>query len=241
MVMDAGEATGRWRICDLLASTECSPCAPHHRHHFGDRTLPRLCRDVPPLRARDTLSGSDLRSVGSGKRRARGLDAPRSERSGRSPRGVPARWWMGGGRALELHLDRSWRTHNDIDVGILRDHALAIIEVLPGWDIEIASSGVLTPWRGSALLAHASQNNLWCRKGPEQPWCIDITIGEGDREFWVFRRDPTIRIPWPEAVLRSDPEGAVPRPDLQLLFKSKDPRPKGRSRRRRSDFRADER
>ena len=100
------------------------------------------------------------------------------------------------------------------------------MEVLPGWDIEIASSGVLTPWKASALLAEASQNNLWCRKGPGQPWCIDITIGEGDREFWIFRRDPTIRIPWPEAVLRSDQEVPYLAPDLQLLFKSKNPRPK---------------
>ncbi len=138
----------------------------------------------------------------------------------------PARWWVGGGHALELHLGRSWRIHNDIDVGILRNDAPAISDVLPSWDVEIASSGVLTPWKGSTLLAEASQNNLWCRKGPEQPWCLDITIGEGDREFWIFRRDPTIRIPWPEAVLRSDQEVPYLAPDLQLLFKSKDPRPK---------------
>ena len=111
-------------------------------------------------------------------------------------------------------------------MGIPRNDAPAISDELPSWDVEVASSGVLTPWKGSALLAEASQNNLWCRKGPEQPWCLDITIGEGDREFWIFRRDPTIRIPWPEAVLRSDQEVPYLAPDLQLLFKSKDRRPK---------------
>jgi hypothetical protein len=25
--------------------------------------------------------------------------------------GVPFLWWLGGGRALELHLGRSWRGH----------------------------------------------------------------------------------------------------------------------------------
>jgi len=45
-------------------------------------------------------------------------------------------------------------------------------------------------------------------------------------EFWIFRRDPTIRIPWPEAVLRSDRDVPYLAPDLQILFKSKDPRPK---------------
>ena len=139
---------------------------------------------------------------------------------------LPTRWWVGGGRALELHLNRSWRTHDDIDVGVLREDVPAIVEVLSGWDIQIASAGVLTPWNGSALLAEASQNNIWCRKGPGEPWRIDITIGDGDPEFWVFRRDPTIRIPWPEAVLRSEQEVPYLAPDLQLLFKSKDPRPK---------------
>ena len=31
-----------------------------------------------------------------------------------------ARWWISGGHALELHLGRSWREHEDSDVGVLR-------------------------------------------------------------------------------------------------------------------------
>ena len=40
--------------------------------------------------------------------------------------GAPFRWWVCGGHALELHLGRSWRTHDDIDIGICLDDARAL-------------------------------------------------------------------------------------------------------------------
>ena len=76
--------------------------------------------------------------------------------------------------------------------------------MLRGWDIEIAASGVLSHWDGSVPLGQESENNLWCRMGPENRWCLDVTVGDGDQECWVFRRDPTVRIPWEEAVLRTE-------------------------------------
>ena len=55
-----------------------------------------------------------------------------------------------------------------------------------------------------------------------------LTVGAGHaEEHWVYRRDPTVTRPWEEAVLHT-PETGIPylAPDLQLLFKSKDHRPK---------------
>lgn len=138
----------------------------------------------------------------------------------------PTRWWISGGVALELHLGRSWRTHDDSDVSIMRDDAAALSMTLAGWDIWVAAAGTLTLWDGSELVAEANQNNVWCRKAPDQPWCLDVTISEGDRECWIYRRDPTLRVPWEEAVLRNEQGIPYLAPELQLLFKSKDIRPK---------------
>lgn len=140
--------------------------------------------------------------------------------------GARFRWWVSGGCALELHLDRSWRDHDDTDVGIRRRDVGQLRSVLDGWDIHVAAAGRLTPWTGSEIVTHLHQNNLWCRRLPDGPWLLDVTIGEGDDQHWVYRRDPNLRVPWPEAVLRT-PEG-VPylAPELQLLFKSKDRREK---------------
>ena len=137
-----------------------------------------------------------------------------------------ARWWISGGYALELHQGYSWRAHDDIDVGVLRRDAPELTALLDGWDIEIAASGVLSPWRGSVPLAGRNQNNLWCRKRSDQPWGLDVTIGDGDQESWIFRRDPVIRVRWEEAILRTQDEVPYLAPELQLLYKSTDLRPK---------------
>lgn len=98
--------------------------------------------------------------------------------------------------------------------------------MLAGWDIHVAAAGVLTPWDGGELHADLHQNNLWCRSSPDGPWQLDITIGEGDSRDWIYRRDPSSRLPWDDAVLRTADGLPYLAPDLQLLFKSKDPRPK---------------
>ena len=136
------------------------------------------------------------------------------------------RWWVSGGRALDFHLGRSWRVHTDTDIGILRADATRLPDVLPGWDIYLAAAGQLACWNGESLDIDHSQNNLWCRPSPRAPWSLDVTVGDGDDRHWTYRRDPTIRVPWHDAVLGS-PRG-VPylAPELQLLFKSTNSREK---------------
>lgn len=141
-------------------------------------------------------------------------------------RAAPFRWWLSGGRALELHLGRSWRDHADTDVGVIRRDAARILPVLDGWDIHIAAAGRLAPWTGEGLEAALHQNNLWCRRHADGPWLVDVTIGEGDDEVWIYRRDPRHRFQWTDAVLQTADGVPYLAPDLQLLFKSKDPREK---------------
>ncbi|MEM8905960.1 MAG: amino acid transporter, partial [Actinomycetota bacterium] len=129
------------------------------------------------------------------------------------------RWWLSGGHALEMHLGRSCRAHDDTDIGVCRDDVPAVAGVLSGWDLHVAAAGVLTPWAGGPLSAERSENNLWCRPTPSSPWRLDVTIGDGTPEEWIYRRDRTIRRPWAGAVLVS--RTGVPHlaPELQLLFK----------------------
>jgi hypothetical protein len=49
---------------------------------------------------------------------------------------------------------------------------------------------------------------------------MDILIGDGDDQEWIYRRDKAVRRPWPEAVLTGPDGVAYLAPDLQLLFKS---------------------
>jgi hypothetical protein len=141
-------------------------------------------------------------------------------------RGAPFRWWLSGGHAFELHLGRSWRHHDDTDVGVNRRDIGALPDVLVEWDLHIAAAGSLEPWEGGPLQASLHQNNVWCRRHLDGPWLLDVTIGEGHDEFWIYRRDPSLQVRWAQAVLQI-PDG-IPylAPELQLLFKSKDRRDK---------------
>lgn len=130
------------------------------------------------------------------------------------------RWWFTGGHALELHLGRSWREHVDVDVGVLRSDGLALAKALSGWDVRLAAAGRLSELPARPLQSALHENNLWVRTRASGPWCLDVTISEGNAETWRYRRRRNLCVPWSEAVL-VDPDG-LPylAPDLQLLHKS---------------------
>ncbi len=139
---------------------------------------------------------------------------------------APFRWWISGGRALALHLGETWRPHEDTDVGVARSDAPAVHRHLRGWDLHVAAAGVLSPWDGRPLDPAASENNVWVRRRPGEPWALDLTIGDGTDDEWVYRRDPSLRLPWGEAVLRTSDGVPYLAPELQLLYKSRAVRPK---------------
>ncbi|HZM41983.1 MAG TPA: hypothetical protein VFB94_22860 [Acidimicrobiales bacterium] len=136
------------------------------------------------------------------------------------------RWWISGGRALDLHLGRTWRSHEDTDVGVVRRDLGSLYALLSGWDLHVAAAGRLTPWHGEPLAVDRHQNNVWCRLALDRPWALDVTIGEGSDDAWVYRRDPSVRLPWALAVLRTADGVPYLSPELQLLYKSKGLRPK---------------
>jgi hypothetical protein len=134
---------------------------------------------------------------------------------------APFRWWISGGHALDLHLGRTWRHHEDTDVGVVRGDLNSLQVLLSRWDLHGAAAGRLTPWHGEPLEVARHQNNVWCRRTADGPWVLDVTIGEGSDENWLYRRDPSVVVPWAMAVLRT--AGGIPylAPELQLLYKSK--------------------
>ena len=139
---------------------------------------------------------------------------------------APFRWWVTGGHALELFAGRSWRSHDDIDVSVCRTDMPVLHALLDGWSQAVAAAGALSPWSGSVLAAERHENNVWCRRSVDSPWCLDVTVADGDADAWVFRRDPRLRVPWASAVLMSADETPYLAPELQLIFKSRDRRPK---------------
>jgi hypothetical protein len=142
-------------------------------------------------------------------------------------RGMAAPWWLAGGNAIDLHLSRRTRDHGDIDVLVLRRDQLAVRDHLAGWDVHMADPpGTLRPWPvGEMLPDHA--HDVWCRPEPSAPWALQLMLDRAEADVWVYRRDARVRRPLADL---DGPASTVQRrvltPEVQLLYKSKTPRPK---------------
>jgi hypothetical protein len=139
--------------------------------------------------------------------------------------GVP--WWIAGGWAIDLFLGRPTRAHGDIDVLVLRRDQLAVQRVLAGWDLHAADPpGKLRPWRPGEVLP-AEVHDVWCRRRPDAPWCLQLMLDVDDGDDWVFRRDRRVRRS--VAGLGRTSADGIPylAPEVQLLYKARPaPRPK---------------
>jgi len=73
------------------------------------------------------------------------------------------------------------------------------------------------------LLAGSGQ--LWLRKSASSLWEYDVLLSPGTADEWIYKRDPTLRLPMAEALWERDGVRYI-QPEIQLLYKAKSPRPK---------------
>jgi hypothetical protein len=145
-------------------------------------------------------------------------------------RGIDAPWWIAGGWAIDLHLGRETREHEDLDIGIFGTDQLAMQTHLLGHGYELHASdppGTLRPWRPGEQLPEWV-HDVWCRRGARDPWEFQLMFNPGDDATWVSRRDPALVRPFAQSVLNRN---GIPRlaPEIQLHFKAKSLRPKDES------------
>jgi hypothetical protein len=139
--------------------------------------------------------------------------------------GVP-RWWVAGGHALDLFLQRPTRHHADIDVSILREDQAFIHSALPGWDIQAADPpGTLRPWPAGEELA-ADVHDIWCREYVDGPWRLQFLVEDSAADVWISRRDARIRRPVSAIGMQSAEGIPFLAPELQLHYKAAHPRSK---------------
>jgi Aminoglycoside-2''-adenylyltransferase len=140
--------------------------------------------------------------------------------------GFPRPWWICGGWALDLFLDRETRRHDDLDVALLRHDQLALYHHLRAWDLRYAPpSHTLEPWDGRQL--DRPIQGIWARRSaePTAAWTCEFLLNEERNGEWVFRRNESVRRPLEEV---SDTRNGVPSlcPEIVLLYKSSERSPK---------------
>jgi hypothetical protein len=147
-------------------------------------------------------------------------------------RGAEFFWCLAGGHAVAHVLGRSHREHGDIDIVIIRTQLLEAQRWLRGWRLYAAGAPEgLRPWIPNEQLP-AQIHDVWCHREGSHAWELQIMVQESDGDSWYFRRDARVSGRVADLATIVDDVPCL-RMDLQLLFKSRDPRPKDET-----DFRA---
>jgi len=137
---------------------------------------------------------------------------------------VPSPWWLAGGRALDLFIGHDTRKHGDVDVSVLRRDQQVFRDALANWDVQIAHGGEFIPWkRGDTL--RPEHHEVWARETPGGPWRLELLFEESEGKRWAYRRNPRIGLNIADLGRRDTNDIPFIRPEVNLLYKSKDPRP----------------
>jgi hypothetical protein len=141
----------------------------------------------------------------------------------------PHPWFVSGGWAIDLFLNKVTRPHSDIEIGLFREDQRALRDQLAGWRLTksdlLPEGGVWVPWNADDWVAPPRfQVQAWESEGDEPAY--DFFLNDTVEGAWSFRRTPAITRPIEEIVLRT-PDG-IPflAPEIQLAFKGKYQRPK---------------
>jgi hypothetical protein len=136
---------------------------------------------------------------------------------------LTAPWWVAGGWALDLYAGAQSRPHGDLDVGVLRRDVRNVLAVLSSWEVFEVRAGALAPLNAGDE-PRTEVNSLWCRPMGASLWVMQLLLDESADGFWVFRRQPDIRLPLDVAVRRTSAGLPYLSPEIQLLYKAKAPR-----------------
>lgn len=142
--------------------------------------------------------------------------------------GFPRPWYVAGGWALDLFLGRVTRDHADAEVTILRSDQTALREYLRGWSFEKVVPGSPSrpePWPASEPL-ELPVHEIHAHRSAGEPSEVEILLNESEGPEWRFRRNFEVAMP----LSRMDRTGfgGVPvlAPEIVLLYKAKNPRPR---------------
>ena len=140
-------------------------------------------------------------------------------------RGATTPWWIAGGWAIELFVGSEVREHSDLEVGCFRPDVPMLAAQLSGWELFAAIDGSLEPFDASSI-ADSNVHSIWCRPAGSEYWVLEILIEERDGTDWTYRRDNRIRFPVANLARQSGTGLPYLCPEVQLLYKSKEPRAK---------------
>lgn len=134
-------------------------------------------------------------------------------------------WFVAGGWAIDLFLEKETRRHEDIEIVVFRRDQLALQNHLGDWILRKAAKGVLTSWKSGEFL-EPPVHEIHCQKLSGELRQLEVLLNEADGKDWFFRRNQRITKPISELHLTTVSGIKSLCPEVVLLYKSKNPRAK---------------
>jgi hypothetical protein len=134
-------------------------------------------------------------------------------------------WFVAGGWAIDLYIEKETRHHEDIEIAIFRKDQIALQNYLDGWVLKKAVNGTLSQWKPGECL-ELPIHEIHCFEHFDEEATFEVLLNETDGNEWLFRRNDKVTKPLSKLFLVSNSGINFLCPEIVLLYKSKNPRPK---------------
>jgi hypothetical protein len=131
-------------------------------------------------------------------------------------------WWIAGGWAIDLYVDRITRAHDDVDVAVLRKDQHALQRHLADWRLTKVVAATHEPWAAAEQL-DLPVHQVHARRGDEE---VEFLFNEVTADSWRFRRNGAVCLPLADLTVQTQRGLPALCPQVVLLYKAKAPRAK---------------
>lgn len=137
---------------------------------------------------------------------------------------VSAPWCVAAGWALDLFIGKATRAHDDIEIAVPRTSFDEVAAALHEYEWDVVGDGQVWPYADAHR--HPELSQTWMRDPSTGYYHLDVFREPHAGDQWIYRRDPSLTIPYSELIETG--EAGIPYliPEVALLFKAHANRPK---------------
>jgi hypothetical protein len=134
-------------------------------------------------------------------------------------------WFVAGGWAIDLFLEKETRSHQDIEIAVFRKDQAALHSHFDDWHLHKFVKGEPIVWQRDELLT-LPIHEINGFNETAQPPQIEILLNESNETDWIYRRNQGVRRSLNKVQLESRTGVKFLCPEIVLLYKSTNPQPK---------------
>jgi hypothetical protein len=162
--------------------------------------------------------------VDAGELNARWADAWTPNQVAERLAGVGTPWCVVAGWALDLFRGERSRPHGDLEIAVPAAGFAEVRDRFSEYAFDAVGRGRI--WAEAGAEALAATHQTWLRDRASGRFLFDVFREPHEGDTWICRSDESLRLPY-DVIIERTAEG-IPYlvPELVLLFKAKDTRPK---------------